>query len=1180
MIPLLHTRFAVGAAIHVGADPHLAPGVHFRIHPSPRLGLPVAPLAVYRVAGMGGGGLVRRDVRWVDARGVERTLPFEVTPDNPVTGHLGAGLPGGGGGTRAVWAQVEAVTPGRGAGLRVTALGGHGGLHPLGTRSRAPWALGGPHLRQLRVEGEGRVVEVQWFDMGWSVTRGPDGGQAKPLRLGAPWRLLDLPTASRPRYAAASGWAGRVADRIARGAPLRLGMHEVPEGTSPGTLPLATPADEAARIDALRVHLEPHLEHLLAAPLPASGRLRDFSLSSPLPLEGDAGGSGRAEVPSLGALLAGALDPGVARWMGLADRDEAPTPPPVAGTPLLYLVRGLWIPRLHGPRDQLIALLMALGMRPAPPHLEAWQEMGLTFPRLVDGQVPWEGWTVAVATSDAPPDPPPPPQVGPELAPTDPRTADGLGRWLPTAEGVPSREARREVTLALGGLGPWSTLAVARRITAGVATRTEGLNAPLPGIDAPPRAAVWIPEEAAHPHRAAGPEARWRLHDRGAAGEGTAYRVAQADLFGRWSPWTLHPVRDKIRPRPPAPVLLSSWRRAEGWEDPGDDPRWGGLRVEVPIPVPDRLAPGGWPVGALRLRLRVRGADGAVQGTRTFGPWPLDGAPEVDPEGPPPPLPDLPAGGRLERLPPHAVGADEPAAPRAVVHLGPAALDLLRPGPGRNEAVVLEVTGWWRDAHPTPLDSEPGGPNRLEVVDPRPPRPVVLDPTLRYAARPDADGLARVRLQWEAGPGQAAWALYRSDETRIVAALRERAEGVPLVEVANDAEGNPLTDPDVADEGERHAIRTLLEALDEAPDLAHRAQCFQEAGRPALVRKPWFQRVEVPAPASGDPFFLDALSGGLRVVAFYRIVALNALGVESPFAEAPLLAVGVPPDGPPPTPTLTVLRASEVAEGEAGGEAGAPGGEAGAEPGAEPEPGAATEPGVAPEPGAGPEIPAAAAPSEAWFELRVPRGAVPAAWWRLRRSGAGHDDPRRMLVVAEGPVPPADAPGGAQRVRVRDTGAAPGEPDRRLAPFTRYRWRAEVRAPSPPGSTRPGAWSPASAPVTTLLLPPPPMAPPTPVTTVTPEGRLVLRWRYDGPLRGGGMGSYRVRFEQEDAEGALRVHEVVLPLRPRRPAADGHPWSPEAEADGSFADPRGRWRVRVVDPAGRAGPASPPAEVP
>jgi hypothetical protein len=80
---------AAQAIDHVG-DPQLAAGIHLRVLPSEQLGLPVAPLLVYR-RNLGPGAQavqLRTDVVWRDSRGQALSTPFPVTPDNPVTGYL------------------------------------------------------------------------------------------------------------------------------------------------------------------------------------------------------------------------------------------------------------------------------------------------------------------------------------------------------------------------------------------------------------------------------------------------------------------------------------------------------------------------------------------------------------------------------------------------------------------------------------------------------------------------------------------------------------------------------------------------------------------------------------------------------------------------------------------------------------------------------------------------------------------------------------------------------------------------------------------------------------------------------------------------------------------------------------------------------------------------------------
>jgi hypothetical protein len=83
-------------AVDGAGDPHLAPGVHLRLLFSEKLGLPVAPFQVYRLdLGLRAGRLATRSdgIRWTDSRGAALTPPFNVTPDNPVTGWIATDMP-------------------------------------------------------------------------------------------------------------------------------------------------------------------------------------------------------------------------------------------------------------------------------------------------------------------------------------------------------------------------------------------------------------------------------------------------------------------------------------------------------------------------------------------------------------------------------------------------------------------------------------------------------------------------------------------------------------------------------------------------------------------------------------------------------------------------------------------------------------------------------------------------------------------------------------------------------------------------------------------------------------------------------------------------------------------------------------------------------------------------------
>ena len=83
----------VAEAIDGTGDTHLPPGVHVRALPSATLGLPASPLVVTRALLNADEAqrISRSDgVVWIDSHGATRTLPFDVTADNPVTGYFPA----------------------------------------------------------------------------------------------------------------------------------------------------------------------------------------------------------------------------------------------------------------------------------------------------------------------------------------------------------------------------------------------------------------------------------------------------------------------------------------------------------------------------------------------------------------------------------------------------------------------------------------------------------------------------------------------------------------------------------------------------------------------------------------------------------------------------------------------------------------------------------------------------------------------------------------------------------------------------------------------------------------------------------------------------------------------------------------------------------------------------------
>src|SRR5258708_15167169 len=92
MSSLLAPLWAMAAeAVDGVGDTHLPLGVHVRALPSPALGVPATPLAVYRAVVTP--DAVKRLARsngviWIDSNGAMLTPPFGVTPHNPVYGYF------------------------------------------------------------------------------------------------------------------------------------------------------------------------------------------------------------------------------------------------------------------------------------------------------------------------------------------------------------------------------------------------------------------------------------------------------------------------------------------------------------------------------------------------------------------------------------------------------------------------------------------------------------------------------------------------------------------------------------------------------------------------------------------------------------------------------------------------------------------------------------------------------------------------------------------------------------------------------------------------------------------------------------------------------------------------------------------------------------------------------------
>jgi hypothetical protein len=210
--------------------------------------------------------------------------------------------------------------------------------------------------------------------------------------------------------------------------------------------------------------------------------------------------------------------------------------------------------------------------------------------------------------------------------------------------------------------------------------------------------------------------------------------------------------------------------------------------------------------------------------------------------------------------------------------------------------------------------------------------------------------------------------------------------------------------------------------------------------------------------------------------------------------------------------------------------------------------------------------------------VRVIRGAVQAARYRLRRSNTTSSDPLRMLVVAEDTITyDAGDPDAPPTFHVDDHGHVPGVPGATLRPWTRYSWRIEVQAPSEPGSTVPGEWSTASAPADFTLIPPPPIAADNLVVEADGSGHKI-KWHHAESLQGGSMGTYMFDvYRRRPTDGVARKLGTVAVDSPAAEGGKG-PTNSYFFVDTDTVDPGTSYRVVARDPTGRLGAPSPEVE--
>ncbi|GAB2860998.1 hypothetical protein GCM10027277_32050 [Pseudoduganella ginsengisoli] len=417
-------------------------------------------------------------------------------------------------------------------------------------------------------------------------------------------------------------------------------------------------------------------------------------------------------------------------------------------------------------------------------------------------------------------------------------------------------------------------------------------------------------------------------------------------------------------------------------------------------------------------------------------------------------------------------------------------LVITRTGPALYPAQQIKVsyTARWRDV--LNHESLNAYPANKTITDPRPPEaPVIIRP-LTYTSRPDAMGHARAEFSFNGAPG-VGYRVYTSTESTLQKAL------------------------DGIDSGLADDLRNLALINDRAGLLVDHKNLFSWDHFEMITPEP------LHAGADGKVHFTHRVSAGLNVAVFYRVVAEGPNGGLSELSKSSMFAFGVPNVGGPGQPLVAVVNV----------------------PGKNP-----VEHGVT-------------------LRVRVPHGASAPKAWRLRRTSTAGADPLRMPTVLSGVLQPADLESTDEGHSFDIVAPQP------LKPWVNYRFVVEVQGESPPGADPvlvAGEWGDASGPVKLASVPkgaPPPVQ----HVSVSAAGgglNITVTPPPAQTLQGTMMGNFR--FDAWRIEKGARPRKLDLPFSYDPVAQTWQAFDANAVPAGALTSVS----VRVIDPLGRSGDAT------
>ncbi|MFE5853039.1 hypothetical protein ACFQ61_07440 [Streptomyces sp. NPDC056500] len=682
----------------------LAEGFHLRVKVSPWLGFPLHPFAAWRLSP---GKTERMRIEWRDAHGHRLSTPFHL---EDAEGQAEGCLFGSPADDPYVWAEVF-VPDDRGLRLELldSNLTAGGGNRVLATRTEGPYRFGHTPVVRLRATGRGTIGEAIGIRQSYvylSELGEPDLIFGLPIRLREHWYAED--PSVHPLDAAQ--------DRVYSGVPPRVGPPDElgPDAPTGGIDPVAETQRIMERIGPDFV--DPWLTSGWGDPAtaPAVAAFSDtFTLAD--------GRTGRATAPVTPSLLTMAVDPQIARYLGLATLVPYDSTSSVDECNI-WLVAARWAVQRHrivhapgSPFGFPVTLENVLGPSPSlPGGLD--HTLDDCFPdapgiiadlpyRQGGESGPWSCRTLlalAVAAGDAQPDPPAP----------FPLAADPPGTWNSHADPQhPGPETWRQ-TVSLGD-EPARGMVGFARTAPGKPVALHRFEPP-PGQNHVSRAMPLVPNWAGNNRR---------VVEDGAVpvdADGASWRVWSADEFGQWSHHVDVGAYDlsaplPARPAPPPPVLEGTFDAApddgtSGSRVPGT------LRLRCTVPGPGHTAPGSAPIAELRVEV-----DGVA-------------------------------------LPPRPVVQDQ----KVLVETQPRAFTV-----GQQRAVP--ITAWFVNTAGASSDEAT---THVLAHDARAPQAVPTSPVVIWSGRPDSTGMAELSLRWPSRTGAARYRVYLGDARRLAGSLK------------------------------------------------------------------------------------------------------------------------------------------------------------------------------------------------------------------------------------------------------------------------------------------------------------------------------------------------------------------------------------------------------------------------